>query len=322
MKERKSFPVIVSFPRFIWIALACFFTASASHCVPSDDEGTGPGFDGDPLIFEVVRESLQNWEINLKVGQISKSRNTGNGLTAANPPNWITMAPRSAICDVPGVPRSLKDMCPIRPDTTVLGVCFVRFLPFSSSGEIVDTTLVVVLDNINVRNKNYLTSIFSHEIGHCFGLQHWGDNVQREPGTVSDHQKHLMYPRVTSVFVPHEKELSAAKAVYNTENGCSQNGGNCIDPRKLPNYNRCGISNTPYADYEDYHPCYFISTGFYYQHHKKFPEFTLFASAGSENAASPEEEMPPPGPSFDEPLKTHMYVIYADGTEKVYTNGS
>ena len=171
--------------------------------------------------------------------------------------------------------------------------------------------------------KNISQVFFSHEIGHCLGLQHWGDkyrgSAEEEPGTASDHQKHLMYPTATSVFVPHEKELAALKAVYNTEDGCSQDGGNCVDPQGLPNSSSCNSTNIDYGEYENYHPCYFTRTDIYRKYHKKFPEFTLFASAGSEIVVSPEEEMPPPGPSFDEPITTHVYALYADGIERVYT---
>ena len=183
MKERKPHPLIASFSCFIWIFLACFFTASAFHCMASGDvdDGLGPvdpgpvdprpvnpgpvnpGFDGHPLIYEIVRQSLQNWEINLKVEQISKSRNPGGTYTAANPPNWITVAPRSAICDVPGLPIVLKNRCQVQPDSKLLGVCFVR-TPFSANGEIIDTTLAValegILDGVNVKSKEYITGIF------------------------------------------------------------------------------------------------------------------------------------------------------------------
>ena len=278
--------------------------------------------------------ALASWNIGLEenIGY-SNTRTLGTDTTAANPANWITTASEDN-CNYIGIPDSLKEdgECVFSSTDPTVGVCLIRFIV--ETGVIVDSTLIVsktAYDDFSgtaeAKNKD-IRNIFIHEIGHCLGLQHWGDPEDPEPAEVNsgDYETHIMYPYTgLTIYEPHVQELAAIQNVYNSTglSSCNKNdfSAECVDPNSLSNASDCGDTTIAYGTYESYLPCYYTpnkdDTNAITNRIRQstFPIFYISAYIG--NALVTADEVFPPGPPITGTVREVMFKIKKDGSEEI-----
>ena len=287
---------------------------------------------GDPNSTYLMwaQDALSRWNIGLKnTDNVSSLRNITRG-HINNPPNWITVS--NDQCEAGGIPGYARDRC--FETKTAIGVCYSRS---DREGQILETTIVVKKSHLSAAASAPADklSTFIHEVGHCLGLQHWGNTQESdsglEAGSTSEHKSHSMYPDASGADVPKAEEVNAIQAVYNTDpTGCGDTNpsGDCIDPSTLANASDCStggdaaVPSTPHATYEGYAPCYYSQvkssdTTFSAQrmYHEKFPYFTISGAIGN---AGQKGEMLEPGPPIEGKTFERLYIMKADGTERIY----
>ena len=276
-----------------------------------------------------AQSALAAWNIGLEnTDNTSAIRNVTSGY-ANNPKNWITVA--NAECDALGLPESIKERC--FETSSAIGVCYTRS---KRDGLILDTTILVLDTHLSGSGPSTdKLATFIHEVGHCLGLQHWGNadatDSGEEPGAMADFQTHVMYPTSGPANIPHAEEINSIQAVYNTDPaGCGDTNpdDDCVDPRDLPNIDECsqgGVIEIPavtHGVYETYYPCYYSQvktseTTFSEKrvHHKNFPYFTISGSIGN---AGIRGEMPERGEAIEGEVFERAYIMRSDGTEDHY----
>ena len=269
------------------------------------DEGRGYPQQIDYLVnnpnggyIALAQAGLDAWDIGLDSNRATGIfRNITLGY-AYNPPNWITVT--GANCEGGGISRSLQENCPFA-ENGVIGVCLLHvYSDIETKGQIRDSTIMVLdtfLTDIMYSDAEKL-SVFIHEVGHCLGLQHWGNTDDTdsaiEPGTLAQKTAHVMYPNLSGADVPANAEIASLKAVYEDCASAQEEGIDCYNPISLDNISNCNISfeagdlTVPYADYENYAPCYYSQRVITYLeehayervYHLRFPEFTVSSSIG------------------------------------------
>ncbi len=291
-----------------------------------------------------ARTGLSEWGIGLNMAlEPGILRNVTPGFTP-NPPNWITVTGDD--CDRGGIPKALqkRENCRLLTNSMVIGLCFVAaFSTGPRAGQIAGTTIIIrqsTLESTNLQADQKI-SIFTHEVGHCIGLQHWGDDnppdSSLEP-SATNHNTHVMYPSIRGPAsggpasfpqTPHSGEVSAVKAVYMSPGGCSSTSParSCIRPSSLANFGECGMAGGTrptigITTYEGYAPCYYTQVilpgstfGPERIYHSNFPEFII--SAGIGNAFST-AQMPERGEPITGDLMHTLYLYKSDGTEEVH----
>ncbi len=287
-------------------------------------------------IFSQVIIALAAWDIGLEdTVRYSNTRTLGTATTRANPVNWITTATEDN-CDYIGIPDVYKEAgkCAFSKDNTVIGVCAMRIL--GDTGFIIDSTVIInktayddFLGTAEARNQE-IKSTFIHEIGHCLGLQHWGDTDEPEPAEENfdaDYKTHIMYYSTgVTTYEPHEQELAAIKSVYNNDNlsSCNKNdlSVECLDPNTLPNASDCGDTTIAYGTYETYLPCYYSANKHdasnpdlvtSRRRQNTFPSFYISSYIG--NALTAADKVFPPGAPITGPIREVIYEIKKDGSK-------
>ncbi len=296
-----------------------------------------------------ANEALNGWDIGLATNRLGTFRNVTPGYVA-NPRHWITVADE-VTCDALGLPssfgRSKNGTCALNGN--VVGLCSLRIVVGGEDaeiGQIVDTTIAIergALSDGSLLTSAEKQAIFTHEVGHCLGLQHWGNmklaDSDLEPGNPTAHMTHIMYPKVPSKSsnlitpgqgkTPKAVEIAAIGAIYEgMTGGCSstRRGTTCPSPRSLRSSNstkRCGTTTTTpnvgHMTYEGYKECYYsvarrrgvLASDRAY--HPYFPTFTISASIGN---AFTNEKMPPLGAPIQGEVETFIFAIKRDGSEE------
>ena len=285
----------------------------------------------------LVESALSDWDIGLENNsKMGLLRNITPGY-AYNPQNWITVADSN--CNAKGIPYALRtpERCTLAQDRTI-GLCFVTaYASGPQKGQIIHTTIIVkdtILEGTTYSDMEK-KAIFVHEIGHCIGLQHWG-NTQTSDSPLepscsfcsNPHVTHVMYPSTAGNNVPYQKEKEAVQAVYADPAGCSSANpsGNCVKPMDLPDFDSCSKRSeaepaVSLTDYEDFLPCYYSQSAAsesnleherHYNPH--FPEFTLSGSIGNSYTHG---ETPQLGKPITGDVMSVLYLFKSDGTEEV-----
>ncbi len=229
------------------------------------------------LYLDRADTALLAWQIGLQTGLRSSGRAVNPGFQY-NPQNWITVA--GSDCVAKGVPGDLLGAnCPLTGG--VIGVCATRF--FSSTGQIVDTTAVLLNSFQTSASSAEAQSVFTHEVGHCLGLKHTASTLN------------IMFADTSGANTPSAAELSAVDAAYEpTVQSPDTITGNAF---------------------------FTGSTGGPYVRHFSFPQFHTSATIGSrfsiEGSESLEEDEPPPGPPVGDDVVTIIHKLYFDGREEI-----
>ena len=295
-----------------------------------------------------AKGALRAWDIDLKASDVnSRIRNVTPGY-AANPPNWITVSDEN--CRSKGLlPEMRGSQCQFQ-DAGVVGYCLLRgYQSGPKVGQIIDSTIIIRKSALETTTTEIQRrSIFVHEVGHCLGLQHWGnaDNMDSalEPDDLmggNKYKEHIMYPILpdtSATSIPHHsREKDAVKAVYAHNDKCNskQLTRDCQNPMALSNSQDChrhngNRSGTDYSTYENYLPCYYsqvllgsektVAPNNQRFYHIKFPRFHV--SAGIGNAVS-YEAMPLRGaPLESSEIVSLIYLYHSDGSESIYRKNS
>ncbi len=322
-----------------------------------NDELARVSYNPNPYFLNLIQESLsdENWPIGLNTNILGQYRDLSNYASVpANPKNWITITDNE--CNALGVPQNIKDNCEFQKDPSIAGLCYYRSYGLNNvdrKGEIIDTTILIRKDIfLNTSFKNsYKKSIVIHELGHCLGLQHWGngglsDEVSGQepipnPGEASLNT-HIMYPFVTSIAtMPSFSEKLAVANVYSSgdDGSCNSTQPNlpCVNPLNLGNVRDCNkdpvvASSIPYSIYETNLPCYFnmikddVGQNIpFLTYQKNFPKFSISNSLG--NSVMLAEEVAPfksskePSESLKQTdIVENFYYVTIEGTEKIIQN--
>ncbi len=276
-------------------------------------------------------EALEAWNINLQSDNLGRLRNITPDYVP-NPPHWITVADDS--CEALGILDLIIEQCPFR-DPSIVGVCFARAeVRNEDAGKILDTTIFVrrsALIGSTMGGSSGLTddqkkAIFSHELGHCLGLQHWGNTSSDDSGLEPEmgaYTSHLMFPDTTGATSPAPGEIAAIAAVYGAKDaGCNAGEGACSNPSTLPNEEHCSMilennrPTTAYATYEAYTPCYYAqarrSEDNYLRQRIYHPTLPVFYISGALGNAYAHGEMPALGEPLPSERMTIMYPLHID----------
>ena len=323
--------------------LVSLWLLSALLCCSNDKEQSVSYIDyvpNNPVVayLDQANNALGEWGIGLRTGVLGTTRNIDPGYQA-NPPNWITVASETD-CSALGVPLELrKSGAECELSGNVVGVCHFRsYKEGPNAGEIIDSTVILEREalahfstEMKMGGEGRIKALLSHEIGHCLGLQHWGntsvEDSDVEPGTGTDKQpkSHIMYPSLTmETTMPKNLEIAAIKGVYQSAGGCSSSRleQDCVSPNTLSGANNCGSSTTEtsHSGYENLQACYYTpvssqgSTPLRY-HQARFPTFHISASVGN---AGMRAEARPPGPPIQGEISTYVYKMRMDGREKIW----
>ena len=230
----------------------------------------------DDRYVTAASNALRLWGIGLLANNVINYRNISPN-RIANPPHWITATKSN--CRAGGVPASFWDAnCPLKEEG-VLAFCATRTQKKANQPPHILDSIVMVKQPDDTSNTErivdpdeefFLELTLLHEIGHCLGLQHWGnpdpEDSDLEPGIVKTETgyeyytqefkdmlgNHVMYPYASSNNeyslrrLPHVRELAAINAVYASSNGCSKDNPKqaCVNPDSFPNIDKCGRTTT------------------------------------------------------------------------------
>lgn len=141
----------------------------------------------------IIIESIKSWglsDINIKFSTVRTT----------NDPNWITSA--GSDCMSTGIPlEETGENCSFL-DSDIVGMCISNH---DDNGVYTDTTIIIRNDAYVNYSDLTLSHLFSHEIGHCLGLNHTRDDND------------VMNIFVFSPPYPNKREVKLIKDVY--ENG-------------------------------------------------------------------------------------------------------
>jgi hypothetical protein len=146
-----------------------------------------------------AQSGLGAWQLGLKTDHFAAQRNLGDDRRLHNPALWVTAADDG--CNAVGIPDDLRAECPFADNEDTVGVCWLRFY---DSGQILDATMVVrrsYQENPRVPPSDR-QAVFTHEIGHCLGLQH--------STSIDD----VMFPDSRGADAPSAGELAAVNIAY------------------------------------------------------------------------------------------------------------
>ena len=145
---------------------------------------------------------LEAWNIDLAQNIFGSSRNTSKNFQY-NPQNWLTVSDNTCVATgIPPVADLEGGTCPLVGG--VIGVCYTRvYTSGSLAGQIVDTTLML-LDTFQngADTEAEKQSVFTHEIGHCLGLQHSGSTAD------------IMFSDTSGANTPSVDELLSIQSAY------------------------------------------------------------------------------------------------------------
>jgi hypothetical protein len=232
--------------------------------------------------------ALDEWQIGL-AKNLSATGRTTNSNFQYNPPNWITAA--GDTCAAKGVPAELQGAnCPLKGG--VIGVCLTR--GFTSTGQILDTTAIMLSDFQNSASSAEAQSVFTHEVGHCLGLRHPCEfgGTPNCTGNEATFQPFIMFPNTSGVNTPSASERTALASAYSPT-------------VRSPTTPTVTGGFTIFTE---------TQTGVYLRHFQ-FPQFFTSASIGSRFSAEGVDAEPPPGPSA-EGVTAILHLLYADGREE------
>ncbi len=244
-----------------------------------------------PVAAFVTRANtaLDEWQIGL-AKNLSATGRTTNSSFQYNPANWITAA--GDTCAAKGVPAELQGVnCPLRGG--VIGVCLTR--GFTSTGQILDTTAIMLSDFQNSASSAEAQSVFTHEVGHCLGLRHPCEfgGTPNCTGSEATFQPYIMFPNTSGVNTPSAEERTALASAYSPT----------VRSPTIPTVN--GGATTIFTE---------TQTGVYLRHFQ-FPQFFSSASIGSRYSVAGADVEPAPGPSA-EGVTSILHLLYADGREE------
>ena len=325
-----------------FFSLSIFLVLSL-YCLPSsgldEEESSIHNLPNNPnetyLNFALV--GLAVWDIGLRSkSSVGQTRNvTESRYHIYNPPNWITVA--GSNCRAGGIPHYLRDEgCDLDKPGVIALCAFRSYTSGGLEGQIIDTTIIIKKEALLLLDSTQNLDIFIHEVGHCLGLQHWGNEepldsaIEPLPALDSSlwYTDHIMYPSVSKSGKgkPNKLEIEAIQAVYNS----CRNDGDCKDPDSLPNVNDCAsvtienddtitaakVSSASYADYETYFPCYYTQTGDAKNraYQRRLPEFVISSAIGNAYRSSEVYEL---GPPLLGEVETKIYILKDDGTEDI-----
>ncbi|PKL32571.1 MAG: hypothetical protein CVV45_12055 [Spirochaetae bacterium HGW-Spirochaetae-10] len=187
-------------------ALLIFILAGLVACVQKQEENQHIGLvanlytvAADTALIDRAEQGMTAWQIGLNTGFRARYRNAGGAAGTYDPPHWVAISPRN--CAVMGAPGDMRLSCPLA-NTSVVGVC--QIINDSLTGEILNTTTLIARD-YQVNEAETLAnrlSIFTHEFGHCLGLQH--------SASTGD----VMYADTSGADVPSAGELSVIQYAY------------------------------------------------------------------------------------------------------------
>lgn len=226
------------------------------------------------LYVNRAANALDAWQIGLQTGLSASGRSTISSFQY-NPKNWITVA--GSTCAAKGVPGDMQGSnCPLSGG--VIGVCATRY--YTATGEIVDTTAVMLDTFQQSASSVEAQSVFTHEVGHCLGLKHTASTLN------------IMYPDTSGANTPNAAELAAVADGYSPVGPPSvANGDNFYQ----------GGAGGPYL------------------RQFSFPSYYASGTIGSRftvEGSSAQSEDPPPGPPVDG-VVTVWHLLYADGREEM-----
>lgn len=232
--------------------------------------------------------ALDEWQIGLAKNLSATGRST-NSSFQYNPANWITAA--GDTCAAKGVPVELQGAnCPLKGG--VIGVCLTR--GFTSTGQILDTTAIMLSDFQNSASSAEAQSVFTHEVGHCLGLRHPCEfgGTPNCTGSEATFQPFIMFPNTSGVNTPSSSERTALASAY------SPTVQSPTTPTVTGGF-------TIFTE---------TQSGVYLRHFQ-FPQFFTSASIGSRYSVAGADAEPPPGPSA-EGVTAILHLLYADGREE------
>jgi Metallo-peptidase family M12 len=232
--------------------------------------------------------ALDEWQIGL-AKNLSATGRTTNSSFQYNPPNWITAS--GDTCAAKGVPPELLGAnCPLKGG--VIGVCLTR--GFTSTGQILDTTALMLSDFQNSASSAEAQSVFTHEVGHCLGLRHPCEfgGTPNCTGNEATFQPFIMFPNTSGVNTPSASERTALASAY-------------TPAVQSPTTTTVTGGFTIFTE---------TQTGVFLRHFQ-FPQFFTSASIGSRFSVDGADAELPPGQSA-EGVTAILHLLYADGREE------
>ena len=242
---------------------------------------------GDSTLINRATTGLDAWQIGLG----TSFRGGARGVSTAfqfSPPNWITSSGDD--CVAVGIPDALKGSgCVFAQSSSTIGVCWTRILTSAGqAGRILDTTALMRNSyQSGAASAADKQSVFTHEIGHCLGLQHTtGDGTGTAPDCGASALNCIMFPSTAGADTPHASEISAVQSAYSP------------------------TVQSPTVDSSRY-----FSTSGSVVRHWSFPTFFVSASIG--NGFSAVEGTAPQTLPLPAGVITIMHALHEDGSETV-----
>ena len=242
---------------------------------------------GDTTLTGRATTGLDAWQIGLSTALRAGARGVSTSFQFS-PPNWITSSGDD--CVAVGIPDALKGSgCVFAQSSSTIGVCWTRILTSAGqAGRILDTTALL--------RNSYQTggsstadkqSVFTHEIGHCLGLQHTtGDGTGTAPDCGVSPLNCIMFPNTAGADTPHASEISAVQSAYS------------------PTVQSPTVGSSRY-----------FSTSGSVVRHWTFPVFYVSASIG--NGFSAPQSAPSQTSPLPDGVVTIMHALHEDGSETV-----